>query len=263
VDGRLLGRTGLTVSPLGWGTVKLGRNRDVKYPQSFELPDDAAVEALVDVALEEGVVFWDTAPAYGRSEERLGRFVERHRERIVLSSKAGEDYGPDGSSHDFSADAIVASVHRSLRRLRTDRLDVLLIHSDGRDDMILDETDVLEGVERLRTAGDVRCAGISAKSAKGIDRARAVLDVVMAPVNANHPELVPALRRAADDGLGIIGIKVLEQGHAIDLPSAFRHALLDGPADVAVVGTLNPAHLRDAAQHVRATVGGKSGGAHR
>lgn len=255
MDGRRLGRTGLTVPPLGLGTVKIGRNRDVKYPEAFDLPDDATVASLLEAALDEGVVLWDTAPAYGRSEERLGPFVNAHRDQIVLCTKVGEEYGPDGSSHDFSAAAVVASVERSLQRLRTDHLDVVLVHSDGRDREILDGTDVLEGLARVRDRGLVRATGLSAKTADGIDRACDDLDVVMAPVGAGADATRAALVRARERGLGVLGIKVFGQGHDVDGPraveTALRSALVDGPADCAVIGTRRAEHLREAAHAVR------------
>ena len=64
---RTLGRTDIAVSALGLGTVKLGRNRGVRYPQPFALPDDRAARALLDAARELGVNLLDTAPAYGAS----------------------------------------------------------------------------------------------------------------------------------------------------------------------------------------------------
>ena len=265
MDGRLLGRTGLTVPALGLGTVKLGRNRDVKYPQAFDLPDDATVAALLDAALAEGVVLWDTAPAYGIAEERLGPHVAKHRDRLVLCTKVGEDHGPEGSHHDFSARAVVSSLERSLRRLRTDHVDVALIHSDGRDREILERTDVLEGLERARREGKTRAIGISAKTSEGVDHARGCLDVVMAPVNPEAGAVLEALRRAREDGLGILGIKVFGQGHSLGaddaVERALRAALVDGPADCAVVGTRDPGHLREAAEAARKVMAHAGGGA--
>ena len=74
---RSLGATGLRVSPLGLGTVKFGRNRGVKYPRTFELPTDRAILNLLETAWESGINLLDTAPAYGASEERLGRLLKR------------------------------------------------------------------------------------------------------------------------------------------------------------------------------------------
>jgi aryl-alcohol dehydrogenase-like predicted oxidoreductase len=253
---RELGSTGLTAFALGLGTVKLGRNRDVKYPSGFELPDDEAVEALLELALELGINFIDTAPAYGSSEERLGPFVAAHREEIVLCSKAGENWGPGGSTHDFSADALVKSVEASLRRLRTDHLDLLLLHSDGHDREVLEDGDAVEGLHRIRASGMARAVGASVKTAEGVRIAARELDAVMAPFGLAHPELGPDLLAAHEAGCGTVAIKVLGQGHSVggDDPvgSALDHVFGHGGIDLAVVGTIDPAHLRDAVGLTRA-----------
>lgn len=76
---RPLGDTGLIVSPLGLGTVKLGRDQGVKYPNGFTIPDDAAARALLDQARALGINLIDTAPAYGVSEQRLGPLLRGQR----------------------------------------------------------------------------------------------------------------------------------------------------------------------------------------
>lgn len=254
MDRVAFGRTGLTVPRLGLGTVKLGRNRDVKYPESFELPDDATVERLLAAALDEGVVFWDTAPAYGTSEERLGPFVKTHRDRLVICTKAGEEFGPAGSTHDFSRDAITASVHRSLRRLRTDVIDVVLLHSAGHDESALVGGEARESLEALVEVGDVRAIGLSAKTSEGIDAAARGLDVVMAAFSVDDRRHEAALRRAHAQGVGVLAIKVLGQGHAVrsaaedPVESALRSVLSTGAVHCAVVGTRSPEHLRHAAR---------------
>lgn len=68
---RPLGDTGLAVSPLGLGTVKFGRDQGVKYPSGFTIPDDREAADLLALARDLGINLIDTAPAYGRSEERL------------------------------------------------------------------------------------------------------------------------------------------------------------------------------------------------
>ena len=64
---RNLGATGIKISVLGLGTVKLGRDQEVKYPRGFKIPDDQAVRDLLALAQELGINFIDTAPAYGNS----------------------------------------------------------------------------------------------------------------------------------------------------------------------------------------------------
>ena len=120
---RPLGATGLRVSPLGLGTVKFGRNQGVKYPQSFELPSDREALALLDLAWELGINLLDTAPAYGESEERLGRLLRHCRRDWVIVTKVGEEFRAGASHFDFSAAATRASVERSLRRLGVETLD--------------------------------------------------------------------------------------------------------------------------------------------
>lgn len=257
---RELGSTGLKSFPLGLGTVKLGRNRDVKYPSGFDLPDDAAVDRLLNQALELGVDFIDTAPAYGLSEERLGPFVAAHRDEIILCSKAGEDWGPEGSSHDFTADGLVRSVEASLRRLRTDHLDLLLLHSDGRDREILESGDALEGLRRIRESGKARAVGVSVKTRDGIEIAARELDAVMAPFGVAHPELGPDLAAARASGCATIAIKVLGQGHAVregedPVQNAMDHVLSAEGIDLAVIGTINPLHLADAVERARISLG--------
>jgi len=244
---RPLGRTGFSVSPIGLGTTKLGRNTDVKYPRRFELPSDEQVKALLETALELGVNLIDTAPAYGESERRLGAFIERNRDRIVLCTKCGEQYENGRSIYDFSAPGIVVSVEQSLRRLRTDRIDVLLLHSGGQDVEILTQTDALEGLTRLKTSGKVRAVGISAKNEAGISEACRTLDVVMASFSQKDQSVAEALRKAHEAGLGVLAIKGLFSGH-LQAGPAIDFVLQQSFVDSLILGTISPPHLRDAVE---------------
>ncbi len=94
---RPLGDTGLAVSPLGLGTVKFGRDQGVKYPSGFTIPDDREAADLLALARDLGINLIDTAPAYGRSEERLGPLLRGQREHWVIVSKVGEEF-VDGQS---------------------------------------------------------------------------------------------------------------------------------------------------------------------
>ena len=99
------------------------------------------MKQLLETAAELGVNLLDTAPAYGNSEERLGSLfrdqIRKRRSDWVLCSKAGEEFSAGESRFDFSANAITASVERSLQRLGTDYLDVVLVHSSGDDERLL------------------------------------------------------------------------------------------------------------------------------
>ena len=125
---RPLGSTGLRVSPLGLGTVKLGRDQGVKYPNGFTIPDDAAASALLRQARELGINLIDTAPAYGNSEERLGPLLRGQRHDWVIVSKVGEEFTGGQSLFDFSPAHARLSLERSLRRLQTEHIELLLVH---------------------------------------------------------------------------------------------------------------------------------------
>ena len=89
---RPFGNTGINVSPLGLGTVKLGRNEQVKYPNAFSIPDDQQAGELLELARDLGINLIDTAPAYGNSEQRLGALLKGQRHEWVICSKVGEEF---------------------------------------------------------------------------------------------------------------------------------------------------------------------------
>jgi aryl-alcohol dehydrogenase-like predicted oxidoreductase len=241
---RPLGRTGLLVSPIGLGTVKLGRNTDVKYPKPFRIPSEAQATELLETALSLGVTLIDTAPAYGESERRLAPFLKRHRDRVVLCTKAGERYVDGRSAYDFSPAAIEGSCHASLERLGTDRLDILLLHSDGRD------LDILKGgavaaLQKLKKEGKVRAIGISAKTQEGVLEAVNGLDVVMAPFSKADASRGTALSIAQESGLGVLAIKGLASGALGEqAPEAIRFILSRRFVHSLVFGTIDMDHLR-------------------
>jgi aryl-alcohol dehydrogenase-like predicted oxidoreductase len=243
---RPLGKTGLSVAPIGLGTVKIGRNSGVKYPGSFDLPTDAQVAALLARARELGVNLFDTAPAYGSSEERLRPFVKAHRGDIVLATKCGEFFENGASRWDFSRKSLEGQIDASLKRLGTDHVDVLLLHSDGRDEEILSRSDGLAVLRAAKSSGKARAIGISAKTDAGLRRAIGLLDVVMAPFNQAQPALGAALQAAHDAGLGVLAIKAVEQGTAANPEQSVAFVASRPFVDAVVLGTLNPWHLSSA-----------------
>lgn len=265
---RSLGNSGIKVSPLGLGTVKFGRNQGVKYPQSFQLPDDQQCLQLLQLAAESGINLLDTAPAYGHSETRLGRLLRGWRDDWVIVSKVGEEFVDGRSYFDFSATATRLSVERSLRRLDTDRLDAVLIHSSGNDLEILQQEDCLDTLIRLKDKGLIRSIGMSGKTVAGGLMALEHCDLVMVTYNLLYKEELPVIRAAETAGKGVLIKKGFMSGHlaeftrninqsdsadealqpAVDadiaVTASLRLLFAEPGISSVIIGTLNPDHLR-------------------
>jgi aryl-alcohol dehydrogenase-like predicted oxidoreductase len=245
---RPLGSTGLLVSPIGLGTVKLGRDQGVKYPNGFTIPDDAAARNLLAQARDLGINLIDTAPAYGTSETRLGPLLRGQREDWVIVSKVGEEFENGQSSFDFSPAHTRFSVERSLKRLETDFIDLVLVHSDGNDVAILRDSGVYETLIDLKREGKIRGFGLSGKTVEGGLFALDQGDCAMVTYNLNEQAEVPVLDYAEAHGKGILIKKALASGHAClageDPVRASFELIFSHPATAsAIIGTINPQHL--------------------
>jgi aryl-alcohol dehydrogenase-like predicted oxidoreductase len=245
---RPLGSTGIAVSPLGLGTVKFGRNQQVKYPRPFDLPDDAAVRGLLALARDLGINLLDTAPAYGTSQQRLGRLLGAARGDWVIVSKVGEIFERGESRFDFSYEHTVATVESSLATLDTDYLDCVLIHSDGDDQRIFEHEGAVDALQELKRRGLIRSHGMSSKTVAGGLRTVAELDVVMATSNLDYDDERPVIEAAAARHKGVLIKKGLMSGHvhgADGVERSFRHVFAQPGVSSMIVGTINPDHLRD------------------
>ncbi|MEE1868681.1 MULTISPECIES: aldo/keto reductase [Pseudomonas] len=246
---RPLGSTGLRVSPLGLGTVKLGRDQGVKYPNGFTIPDDDQARLLLAQARELGINLIDTAPAYGRSEERLGPLLRGQREQWVIVSKVGEEFDEGQSRFDFSASHTRFSIERSLQRLETDHIDLVLVHSDGNDLHILEHEEVYQTLEALKQEGKIGGYGLSGKTVEGGLKALERGDCAMVTYNLNEQAERPVLDYAAAHGKAILVKKALASGHVclspgVDPVRASFELLFGHPGvSSAIVGTINPVHL--------------------
>ncbi|HUY29586.1 MAG TPA: aldo/keto reductase [Acidimicrobiales bacterium] len=196
---RPLGRTGLEVTVLGYGAMELRG-----APDGPAVADDGAGR-LLNAVLDRGINLVDTSIDYGRSEELIGRFLAARRDEYVLASKCGCVLSdpPDGAArpfpHDWSAANIRAGTEQSLRRLATDRLDILQVHmSPSRARMDADST--LEVLDALRDEGKVRFIGMSGTLPNLPEHiAMGVFDVFQIPYSAlqrEHEDLVTAARDA-------------------------------------------------------------------
>ncbi|PCH63156.1 MAG: aldo/keto reductase [SAR86 cluster bacterium] len=242
-----LGQTGLEVSRLGLGTVKFGRNTGVKYPSDFALPSDTQIRDLLHQAQQLGINFLDTAPAYGNSEQRLGKLLKQ-RHDWVICTKVGEEYN-DGVSHfDFSSGHVQRSIERSLKSLNTDYLDIVLIHSDGDDEKILRSSDCIDTLLDLKDKGLIRAIGMSTKTVAGGLLAAQLLDIVMVTYNPAYPDEASVIDEANKLNKGVLIKKALNSGHISNtggnpVRDNFEFIFSKEGADSIIVGTLNPQHL--------------------
>jgi aryl-alcohol dehydrogenase-like predicted oxidoreductase len=274
---RPLGRTGANVTILGYGAMEL---RGV--PAGPPIADEEAGRLLNQV-LDSGINLIDTSVDYGRSEELIGRYVGHRREEYFLASKCGCPLTPPPGvrppyPHDYSPANVRADVEQSLRRLGTDRLDLVQVHmSPSRAQLEADDT--IATMTTLRDEGKVRFLGMSGILPHLPDHlAMGVFDVFQIPYSAVQREHEDLITAAAEAGAGTLirggaargapaQDKAWRQG-PLGLPAgegqrrwtdAGADDLLDGLSPIeftlrftlshpglstTIVGTSNPEHLR-------------------
>jgi aryl-alcohol dehydrogenase-like predicted oxidoreductase len=170
---RVLGKSGLEVSALGYGAMGLTSSYGAPPPKAEAIQ-------LIRAAVERGVTLFDTAEAYGpfKNEELVGEALAPFRDGVVIATKFGFGIKPDGTRDgglDSRPDHIRAVVDASLKRLRTDRIDLLYQH---RVDPNVPMRDVAGTVKELIQEGKVKHFGLSEAGVASIRRAHAVLPVV-------------------------------------------------------------------------------------
>lgn len=234
----------MTPSPIGFGAFKIGRNESIKYPHAYDLPPEQDVHRLLNAVLDAGINVIDTAPAYGMSEERIGRAIAHRRDAFILSTKVGEDFLHGVSTYDYSRDAVRASVHRSLRRLRTDVLDLVFIHANRHDQDILQTTDVVETLLALRDHGVTRGIGLSGYTEPACRAALTWADAVMVTYHRDDVSLAPIIDEAAAAGVQVFVKKGLASGRLAP-DDAIPFVLGNPGVACVVVGGLSIGHIRD------------------
>lgn len=248
---RVLGRCGVEITSLGFGAFKIGRNTGTKYAEAYDLPDMAAVATLLHGVLDLGINYIDTAPAYGLSEERIGAVLGPLRGRFVLSTKVGEQFVDGMSRYDFSTAAIESSLAESLRRTKSDAIDVVFIHAHADDVAILQESDAVPALQRLRERGWCRAIGLSAKTPAAAREALGWADALMVEYHLQDRMLEPLIAEAAAAGVGVVVKKALASGR-LPADEALGFVLANRNVTSAVVGGLSLEHLRANAAAARA-----------
>jgi len=269
-----LGRTGLDVTRLGYGSMGL------RGPRTWGVRtiDDPTAEMMLNAVLDAGINFIDTSPDYGVSEERIGRYISSRRSEFHLATKCGCVYTQCDDhlelDHVWSKEVIERNLETSLRRLQTDTIDVLQFH--GGDAETLERAGLIDLLRDFRDQGVVRHIGSSSKLPDLPDLIQlGVFDTFQVPYSCLAPEHHDWITRAAEAGAGIIVRGGIAHGgpdaviRRPALESAWERAGLDELLDddtsraelilrqtlshphahTIIVGTCDPEHL---AENIRA-----------
>ena len=260
---RRLGQSHIYVSPLGLGTVKFGRNEAVKYPEAFSLPSMQTLDRLLNVAFDAGINLLDTAPAYGESEARIGKLLKNTRNQWIISSKVGELFSNGQSFFNFSRAHLNQSIEDSLKRLKTDYIDIILVHSNGADIDLIENDEVFATLEQWKQSGKIRAYGMSTKTIAGGLSTIRMADVAMITYNIKYQNEQVLIDFAKKQQKGIFVKKAFASGHlkkieAYTKPTHVSHTfikttysdalhfVLKEPGVTSVlIGTINEQHLLD------------------
>jgi aryl-alcohol dehydrogenase-like predicted oxidoreductase len=200
---RALGRTGANVTILGYGAMELRGQ-----PRGPEITDEGAGR-LLNAVLDDGINLIDTSPDYGRSEELVGTHVGHRRDEFFLASKCGCPVEfpadvPPPYPHDYSQQNVRADVEQSLRRLRTDRLDLVQVHMSP-PVATLEEDHTIETLKELQAEGKIRFIGMSGILPNLPDHiAMNVFDAFQIPYSAVQRDHENLITEAAGKGAGTL-----------------------------------------------------------
>lgn len=267
MERRRFGRTDMHVSVLGFGAAEIG----------YEGATQETVRALLKDALDAGLNVIDTAECYFNSEELLGEALAgRPRQDFYLFTKVGHPGERVGGTEDWSHDGIIATIERSLKRLRLPQVDLVMLHSCSED--VLRAGEAIAALEDARTRGYTRYIGYSGDghaAVYAINTGR--FDALETSVNIADQEAIDlVLPLAKHTGIGVIakrpvanaawrtGKKPEEPYHHVywdrleklgydflkrPLPEAIsialRFTLAQGAVDTAIVGTTKPGRWRE------------------
>jgi hypothetical protein len=151
MERRAFGQTDMQVSVLGFGGAEIG----------LEGAQETTVAQLLGKALDAGLNVIDTAECYGSSEEMIGKSVSDRRDQFYLFTKVGHPHGMESGAN-WSRDSILESIERSLKRLRTDRVDLVHLHSCS--EAVLKKGEAIEALQSAREKGYTRYIGYSGDS---------------------------------------------------------------------------------------------------
>lgn len=266
-----LGRTGLTVTRLGYGAMEV---RGTRIWGGRPVTDEEA-DTILNAVLDSGITFIDTSNDYGLSEEFIGKCLSKRRSEYVLATKCGctvvhKDEKTDDTPHVWTRENLFRGLHESLERMKTDYVDVMQLHNPSVEQV--EAGDLVNALQEMKAQGKVRWIGCSS-TLPHIETyiGWGVFDVYQIPYSALERVHEETIQKAADSGAGVIvrgGVARGEPGAGLgnqDRWAEFKKAGLDelleeGESRTSfllrftlnhpgmatnIVGTKNPAHLAE------------------
>jgi aryl-alcohol dehydrogenase-like predicted oxidoreductase len=264
MEKRILGRTGLEVTVLGYGAM------EIRGPTAWTGPDvgEQESEKILNAVLDSGINFIDTSPDYGLSEERIGKYISSRRKEFFLSTKCG--CRPGENKHIWTRDNLLWNIDMSLKRMKVEYVDVLQLHNAPVEDVQAGK--LVEVLQEIRDGGKTRWIGCSSTAPRLMEFVTmGCFDTFQIPYSALERRHEQQITAAAEAGCGIIirggvarGVvaedKEQEGGRWDMWERALLDELLDGMSrlefmlrftnshphmNTNIVGTRNPEHLAD------------------
>jgi len=204
----------VALSTIGFGAYQIGRDVVEKYASHGKtMPTEDEARCLLNGVLDLGITLIDTAPAYGCSEERIGNTLHTRRNEYNLCTKVGELTVDGKSTFDFTPQGMRDSLEHSLRKLKTDYVDALLIHAPPDDLSILEESSAVEMMHTFKDEGKTKSIGFSGKTIEAQTEALAWSDVMMIEYSAANDTNAIIIEKANENGIIVLLKKVLNSGH--------------------------------------------------
>lgn len=241
-----IGNTNIYLSEIGLGTVKFGRNTDVKYPKPFNIPSDKSILDILKTISSFGINYLDTAIAYGKANKRLGRLLPMVDYKFKIVAKIGERYCPNkGSIYDFSKKALYDDFNKLKLDLKINYIECILLHCNNYDygKEVENGYEVLKEMKNLNYIG---AFGASCKTQEGIELAlKTKCDVVMI-----EPDLFQKTRQlfTSNSDTEILIKKVFSSGNILSdktiNPSDILNTYVQNSAILSVViGSIDTNHI--------------------
>jgi len=267
---RILGRTNLNVTQLGFGAMEI---RGKRIWGGRDVTDNQA-ETILNAVLDSGINFVDTAYDYGKSEEYIGKYISHRRSEYYLATKCGcsfldkGDY--DETPHFWTKENLLHNIETSLKRMKTDYIDVWQLHNPSCEEV--EKGDLIRVMEEVKASGKIRCIAISSTLPHiATFLEQDVFDSFQIPYSALQREHEEIISRVAEKGAGTIirgGVgkgdpqhsgtpneeiwknwgkakldELLEEGQS-RTDFMLRFTISHPDVHTTIAGTLNPEHLQ-------------------